>query len=409
MDLSQNRLADRDLANILSQIATMPCTDLESLKLDDSHVGKASLNVLCDWLAEESCPLKHLSVRNCGLGILSHFERLIMSIASSPSSNLESLETSNLAKNVNISKALSPLLALGTNLRALHMEHCHLDANSDGILVIGRLMRSTTLKGISLRGCHQFCDQHLCNLLEVLMPVEDFCDTFRSNHDTEPYSLNIAACQVDLSVGTLKMSVFSDFSRFLVKDLDISECKFLCSSSSHDTSRLQLFQAIGASITIERLAANNMPLYSNDLILGLLENVVPLARAGSSRLAVLELAHNPIGRLGLNYLLDAFAEAASGHYVLPFKQLDLSRTNCGLSMRQLCGSIRGNASLVQVLRLGKEDILGCLQQDEEQDHEHVDKAALMRTCIPPWDDSRRVRASGPPHTLCCADGALHTR
>lgn len=366
IDLSLTRLADKDLAKVLSQVVASQHVALEILKLDDNHIGKASIEILCDWLAGEFCPLKHLSVRNCGLVVLSHFERLIMSIANT-SSKLLCLETSNLSRGVDIGDALSPLLE-STNLQALYIEQCHVDKDSD-ILAIGQLMKSTTIKALSLGDCHHLREDHILNLLEVLSPGAPG-DGGSNDGTIDLYSLNMSTCEVDRQRSSSIVPRLLDFAQFRLRELDISFCKFISYGSrggadEHNDSLLhQLFVAVGLSTIIEKFAANKVSGYSRLSFIELLRGVAKLANTGSSKLSVLELAHLPIGDYGGPLLqrmfIPVFSKLEDNNKVLPFTHLDF--TGCHISEKDVnvYGYLGGNASIVEEIKMSSTDLrLGC--------------------------------------------------
>ena len=58
---------------------------IQNLILDDCTLGIKSQTVLLPWLGEGACPLRSLSVRRCGLQLLSSgrhcgFERLLQAV-----------------------------------------------------------------------------------------------------------------------------------------------------------------------------------------------------------------------------------------------------------------------------------------------------------------------------------------
>lgn len=88
LDLRRARFRDAETATMLEHL--VEGGTIQNLILDDCTLGIKSQTVLLPWLGEGACPLRSLSVRRCGLQLLSSgrhcgFERLLQAVGSSQS------------------------------------------------------------------------------------------------------------------------------------------------------------------------------------------------------------------------------------------------------------------------------------------------------------------------------------
>lgn len=249
LDLSQNRLRDADLALVLVQISM--ASNLETLVLDGNVLGKESVEVLCPWLREPSCPLRCLSIRDCGLGIKGVFEQLLQCLGSAPFSKISTLHVSRLPLGAGVGEVLTQALLNSDRpafLRTLSIDESRFSDDDNDMIVLAKLLRSTKLETLSLGEC-TLRDNHLSRFLDEFELGEQ-----EDEEEGKKYGLNVDGLVLNNN-DELLMGRFVAFSRSRLRELDVSHCVLGNPKEQRLANLDRLFEAVGQSVTIETFKA----------------------------------------------------------------------------------------------------------------------------------------------------------
>lgn len=281
LDLSKVGLRDGELALVLVQISM--AADLETLVLDSNDIGKQSIEVLCSWIGEASCPLKCLSVRNCGLGARGGFDQLMECLGNAPSSKLSELHTEMIPLGAGIGEVLSAALLYGEHpapLRSLSLDKSRFSRDNEDVTVLAKLLRNTKLKTLSISEC-ALKDEQFVHFLDVMDEEEG----------GKTYGMNIGGLALN---DQELIGRFISLSQSRLRELDITNLHLGVPEEQRQENLERLFYAIGRSATIETLNATAVytcrGLHLEALMKGMLgpDEVV-------SKLSRLVMDHNPIG------------------------------------------------------------------------------------------------------------------
>jgi hypothetical protein len=366
LDLTRNGLRDSDLANIIAQIASPTPkrgpSILEELILDDNTVGDKSLAKLCGWIKSGNCPLKHLSMRNCGLGMCwgpsrdqqqpkSGFDRILSVLASSPHSRISSLDAGLLARydmgevlELYRSSAVSSTAASLTKL-VLDDTDMRLGGGGDApsasssiglanVRQLAEVMKATPLKALSLAHCH-LEDAQLMALCESLHDAEEEEAAAGGRGDEEAeaekegnlntrdgtgkhlYSLVLSGGRFSSLAAFHKE--YPNLIRAQLRHLDVTNCI----NFTNRDSVTGLFTAAAKSVSLEELVVDMCEITGVHLSLFLKmlalrwrkdsKNSALPPGVTPTRLRRLSIAHNPIGPQGIASMIETLSAHHNTH------------------------------------------------------------------------------------------------
>lgn len=308
LDLSDNKLRDKDLSKIISQL--FRANVVTNLVLDNNVIGQNTIKALCNWLQSPQCSLRKLSLARCALTTLG------------PGSS---------------SDALTPMESLASTLG--HFPGCplqHLDISiifapmgqEQKDVIFAMFRRSQYLKSIVFDGLMDLKTEDATYLAQLVSSApkmthlslancrvdNNFLGLFGSSFDGKKLlSLNIANNDRIFSLASLYNLIHCG-----LKSLNLSNCKRIQS-----TDIIYFLAHAARSVTLKTLIMTNSTVTAEQFIVFLLHCQLVWKFDGQKGIRHIDFSDNPVGARGHQYLASVFANESLEH---SFKYIKLR--NC---------------------------------------------------------------------------------